>query len=46
MDGILDKLEPDAGTSAGKSMNLSFFDALGYSYTAKFSIHETETKGQ
>ena len=46
VDGILDKLEPDAGTSAGKSMNLSFFDALGYSYTAKFSIHETETKGQ
>lgn len=46
VEGILDKLETDASTSAGKSMNLSFFDALGYSYTAKFSIHETETKGQ
>lgn len=46
VEGILDKLEPDAATSAGKTMNLSFFDALGYSYTARFSIHETETKGQ
>ena len=46
VDGILDKNEPDAATEAGKTMNLSFFDALGYSYTAKFAIKETTTKGE
>ena len=46
VDGILDKNEPDASTEAGKTMNLSFFDALGYAYTAKFAIKETTTKGE
>ncbi len=46
VDGILDKNEPDAATDSGKTMNLSFFDALGYSYTAKFAIKETTTKGE
>ena len=46
VDGILDKNEPDASTEAGKTMNLSFFDALGYSYTAKFAIKETDVKGE
>ena len=46
VDGILDKNEPDASTEAGKTMNLSFFDALGYSYTAKFAIKATDVKGE
>ena len=46
VDGILDKNEPDAATDSGKTMNLSFFDALGYSYTAKFAIKGTTTKGE
>lgn len=46
VDGILDRNEPDALTSAGKSVTLNFFDALGYGYTARFSIHATETKGE
>ncbi len=46
VDGILDKNEPDAATTAGKTLTLSFFDALGYSYTAKFALHQTETKGE
>ena len=46
VEGILDKNEPDASTTSGKSLNLSFYDALGYSYTAKFAIHETENKGE
>ena len=46
VEGILDKNEPDASTSSGKALNLGFYDALGYSYTAKFAIHETENKGE
>lgn len=46
VEGILDKNEPDAATSSGKAMNLSFYDALGYSYTAKFAIRETDVKGE
>ena len=46
VDGILDKNEPDASTESGKTMNLSFFDALGYSYTAKFAVRETTAKGE
>lgn len=46
VEGILDKNEPDASTSSGKSLNLGFYDALGYSYTAKFAIHATDKKGE
>lgn len=46
VEGILDKNEPDAATSSGKTLTLNFFDALGYSYTAKFAIHETAAKGE
>lgn len=46
VDGILDRNEADASTTSGKSMTLNFFDALGYSYTARFSIHATENKGE
>ena len=45
VSGILDKNESDASTTAGKAVNMSFYDALGYSYTAKFAIHETTTPG-
>jgi len=46
VEGILDKNEPDASTTSGKTLTLGFYDALGYSYTAKFAIHETENKGE
>lgn len=46
VEGILDKNEPDASTSSGKTLNLGFYDALGYSYTAKFAIHATDKKGE
>lgn len=46
VEGVLDKNEPDAATSSGKTLTLSFFDALGYSYTARFAIHETSAKGE
>ncbi len=44
--GILDKNEPDASTESGKTIALAFFDALGYSYTAKFSVKSTPTEGK
>ena len=44
--GILDKNDTDVHSSTGKIMTLQFFDALGYSYTAKFSVHALSTDGQ
>ncbi len=42
MSGILDKNDKDANSSNGKVVNLQFFDALGYSYTAKFSFKKSD----
>ena len=36
--GIIDKNSTDLTTSAGLTMNLNFYDNLGYSYTAKFAV--------
>lgn len=43
--GIVDKTDTQLSSSAGKIMMLSFYDAQGYEYTAKFSIHSTGTDG-
>lgn len=43
--GILDKNDADVGTEAGRGISLSFYDSLGYAYTAKFSIHSTTDDG-
>ena len=45
VSGILDKNDPEAPTEAGRALNFSFYDALGYSYTAKFSVHSTTKDG-
>ncbi len=45
VSGIMDKNDEDAATEAGRTLSLSFYDNLGYSYTAKFSIHSTEEGG-
>ena len=42
MSGILDRTDTDATSTNGKMVNLSFFDALGYSYTARFSFKRTD----
>lgn len=44
--GIMDKNDEDAATESGRVLSLSFFDDLGYSYTAKFSIHSTKNDGE
>ncbi len=46
ISGILDKNDPDVATEAGKKVNLIFYDNLGYSYTAKCSIHQTTNDGE
>lgn len=38
--GVLDKNSTDVTSAKGQAMNLNFYDALGYSYTAKFAIRE------
>lgn len=40
-EGVLDKNSTDVTSEAGQAMNFSFYDALGYSYVAKFAIKET-----
>ena len=38
MGGIIDKFDTDVTSSSGKAINLNFYDALGYDYTAKLVI--------
>ncbi|MBQ6887489.1 MAG: flagellar hook-basal body complex protein [Lachnospiraceae bacterium] len=41
ISGLCDKNDTDINSTSGKTMNLNFYDALGYSYTAKLSVHAT-----
>ena len=43
--GILDKNDPNVTSAEGKAMSLSFYDNLGYSYTAKLAINDTDDEG-
>lgn len=45
VSGILDKNDPSVNNKAGLVRTLQFFDARGYSYTAKFSIHAMSKDG-
>jgi flagellar hook protein FlgE len=40
ISGILDKNDKDASSQDGYVLALNFYDDLGYSYTAKFSVKE------
>ena len=44
--GIVDKLDTNVHSKAGKAMTLTFYDAEGYSYTAKMSIHAMSKDGE
>ena len=46
ISGLCDKNDTDINSTAGKTLNLNFYDAMGYSYTAKLSVHATADKGQ
>ena len=41
ISGILDQNDKDVTSASGKSVNLNFFDARGYSYTAKFTFKQS-----
>ncbi len=43
--GILDKNDTDVTSASGKTMNLQFYDRLGYSYTAKLVVKDTADEG-
>ena len=45
MGGVLDSNDTDVKSEAGKVLNLNFFDDLGYAYTAKFAVRDTDEKG-
>ena len=46
MAGILDKNDTDVTSANGKVVNLNFFDALGYSYTARFVFRQSDDRNQ
>lgn len=41
ISGILDQNDKDVTSANGKTVNLNFFDARGYSYTAKFTFKQS-----
>ena len=45
VSGILDKNDKDVATNDGYVLALTFFDDLGYSYTAKFAVNEVMNNG-
>ena len=46
ISGIIDKNDTNVNATAGKIMNLEFYDNQGYKYTAKLSVHSTGKDGQ
>ncbi len=46
VSGIVDKNNADVTSAAGKSINLNFYDALGYGYTAKLIIKQSKEDNQ
>ena len=44
--GVLDKNDSNVKSTQGKAVNLGFYDNLGYSYTAKYSVKGTDIEGE
>ena len=44
--GIIDKNDTDVTSTSGLIRNVNFYDALGYSYTAKMTLKNTDTAGE
>lgn len=44
--GIMDKNDTNVNSDAGYAMNLNFYDALGYSYVAKFAVRVDDPETQ
>jgi len=46
VSGIIDKNDSNVLSSSGKTMNLMFYDNLGYQYTAKLVVKSTDDEGK
>lgn len=46
LSGILDKNDTDVTSANGKAVNLNFYDALGYSYTARFVFKQSSNTNE
>ena len=46
MSGILDKNDPDVTSTKGKVVNLNFYDNLGYSYTARIAMKQSDNTNE
>ena len=46
VSGILDKNDTNVTSAAGRTISMGFYDSLGYAYTAKMSVHQTDVKGE
>ena len=44
VSGLIDSNDSNVTSTSGHSMNLTFYDNLGYAYTAKFSVKKGEDK--
>ena len=44
--GIVDRNDPEIAKEAGRLINYAFYDKSGYSWTAKFTLHNSTTVGQ
>lgn len=42
VSGILDRNDKDVNSTSGLTISLNFYDALGYSYTAKFNFKQSD----
>ena len=46
ISGILDKNDPDVTSANGKNVNLNFYDNLGYSYTARINLKQSDNTNE
>ncbi len=44
--GVVDKKDTDINSPSGKMINVPLFDNLGYSYTARVSLHKAANDGE
>ena len=46
LSGIIDKNDTNVTSTSGKNINLKFYDALGYAYTARLNLKSSNVEGE
>ncbi|MBR5896649.1 MAG: flagellar hook-basal body complex protein, partial [Lachnospiraceae bacterium] len=46
VSGIIDRNDPEIAKEAGRLINFSFYDKSGYSWIAKFTVHDSDNVGK